>query len=102
MKKIVEGVLLNTETATLIARNSYSNSSDAFYFCEELYLTRKGRYFIYAEGGAASKYSVMCGSSSYSGSSNFKIINENKAKKFAAEFATYSEYVKFFGEVEEG
>jgi hypothetical protein len=69
MKKIIDGKVYNTETATFIANDYFSNCSDFYYYDESLYRTRKGSYFIAGEGGAMTKYAVSCGNNSTSGSS---------------------------------
>lgn len=57
MKKIIDNILYNTETAELIAE--YWNGidhNDFDYLTEELYRTQKGNFFLYGEGGGATKY----------------------------------------------
>ena len=56
MKKIIRGLRYNTDTAKRVATDSYSNYGDFQYWCEELYRTYQGNWFLYAEGGAKSKY----------------------------------------------
>jgi len=57
MKKIIEGVVYNTETAELLAENWNGCDRSNFHFLNEgIYRTKKGRYFLFGEGGAASKY----------------------------------------------
>lgn len=45
MKKIIEGKTYNTETATRIAEELFSNPHDAGMIFNELYQTRHGAYF---------------------------------------------------------
>ncbi len=62
MKKIIEGKVYNTETASLIGE--YDNGlghRDFNYVFEKLYKTKKGNYFLAGEGGANSKYSKPSG-----------------------------------------
>ena len=57
MKKVIDGILYNTETATKIAKKSNGLSTSDFYFIREvIYQTRKERYFLFCEGGAATQY----------------------------------------------
>ncbi len=57
MKKRIGTRNYNTDTAKLIG--SYDNGLitwDCHYYMEQLYRKRNGEYFLYGEGGAASKY----------------------------------------------
>ncbi len=59
MKKVIDGLRYNTETAEEIHRWDNGLDTGDFKSCEEtLYLTAKGRYFLHGQGGAMSKYSV--------------------------------------------
>jgi len=57
MKKIINRKVYNTETAELIGKywNGLS-TNDFHYVYEELYITKKGNWFLYYSGGALSKY----------------------------------------------
>ena len=57
MKKIITRKVYNTETAELIGKywNGLS-TNDFHYVYEELYITKKGSWFLYYSGGALSKY----------------------------------------------
>lgn len=56
MKKIIKKKTYNTETANIIDRKTSGEWGDADGYEEILYATKKGEYFIYAVGGAESKY----------------------------------------------
>ena len=51
MKKIINGKRYDTETATKVADDSYSNYGDFGYWSEEIYRTQKGNWFLRGEGG---------------------------------------------------
>jgi len=55
MKKIINGKRYDTETAQLIGSASYSNRTDFRFWSEELYRKKTGEFFLYGEGGPASK-----------------------------------------------
>ena len=60
MKKVINGALYNTETARFIGAwepNGYDHNNFS-YFCESLYRTKSGKYFIHGEGHAMSPYGV--------------------------------------------
>ncbi|MDO4608948.1 MAG: hypothetical protein Q4B40_07155 [Clostridia bacterium] len=56
MKKIICKVEYDTETAALIKKNTYGAFGDADGYEESLYVTEGGKYFLYVNGGAESKY----------------------------------------------
>ncbi len=56
MKKIICKVEYDTETAALIKKNTYGAFGDTDGYEESLYVTESGKYFLYVNGGADSKY----------------------------------------------
>ena len=57
MKRIINGKTYNTETATLICNTSNEYSSSDFKFEDsELFVTKKGAYFIAGKGGCLSRF----------------------------------------------
>lgn len=68
MKKVIEGKIYNTETATFICEDSYSYQSDFRHWSEELYQTPKGKFFLVGEGGPMSKYAESIGNGNVTGS----------------------------------
>lgn len=56
MIKVIDGMRYNTATATKVAEYSIGYCSDLGYVSEELYVTKKGNYFLFGEGGPASRY----------------------------------------------
>ena len=69
MKKVVNNKRYDTETAERVATDSYSNYGDLEYWCEELYRTQKGNWFLAGEGGAMSPYARCTGQNEVSGGS---------------------------------
>lgn len=69
MKKVIDGKMYNTETAEMLAEywNGLGNS-DYYHFNEGLFRTKKGNYFLYGEGGPASKWASKSGKYSNEGS----------------------------------
>jgi len=57
IKSIIDGRRYNSDTSTKIAEYSWGYRSDFHYYSEELYRTPKGAWWMYGDGGAASKYS---------------------------------------------
>lgn len=56
MKKTIDGVTYDTLTATVDKKFTYRAPGDPYGYEETLYITTEGRYFIYTNGGAHSKY----------------------------------------------
>lgn len=102
MKKIINGKMYNTETATV--KGEYSNSysvSDFKYFEETLYQKKTGEFFLYGEGGPLSPYKEVLGDSGATGGEKILPLSLDEAKKWAEENLTADEYIGIFGEVEE-
>ncbi|WP_036688679.1 hypothetical protein [Paucisalibacillus globulus] len=58
MKKVINKKVYDTEESTLIAE--YSNglsNSDFSHVYEDLYVTKKGQFFLHAQGGPLTIYS---------------------------------------------
>lgn len=56
MKKIINGVEYDTLKACIDKKFTFGAPGDPKGFEETLYITDDGRYFIYTNGGAKSKY----------------------------------------------
>lgn len=56
MKKIIDGTTYDTQCSTLDKKFTYGAPGDATGYEETLYISSDGRYFIYTNGGAQSKY----------------------------------------------
>lgn len=102
MKKIINGKVYNTDTATLLADYEYGYSRDFNYVYEALYLTKKGAFFIHYEGGANSKYAEVVGQNQWSDGEGLRLLDEDEAKEFLEKYGDTETYSKVFGEVEEG
>lgn len=97
MRKIIDGKLYDTETAKVVGDYQYSNYTDFNYFYECLYKKRTGEYFLYYEGGPASKYSKYVGSGTTSGSSGIEPLDYFEAQKFVEKRLSVSVYDSEFG-----
>ena len=68
MKKIINGRMYNTDTAKrLCSADNGSSCRDFSHWEEELYQKKTGEFFLYGEGGPASKYSRSCGQNEWCG-----------------------------------
>ncbi len=72
MKKIIRNNEYDTVTATPVKKNTVGYFGDPAGYEEVLYLTEKGLYFLYVNGGEASPYKAE----------NIKCISKAKAAKW--------------------
>ena len=79
MKRTVNGKRYDTEAATLVATDSYSQYGDLDHWCEELYRTKKGAWFLYGEGNARSQYARRTGQNEVSGGSTIIPFSDHDA-----------------------
>jgi hypothetical protein len=102
MKKVINGRVYSTETAKKLGSvepNGY-NPRDFTYFCETLYQTKSGAYFLHGEGHANSRYGIWQGNT---GSWGEKIMpmSPDDAREWAKTNLDGDEYTAIFGEPEE-
>lgn len=83
MKRIVNGLTYNTETAQELARiwNGIGDGELQGYR-EVLFRTKKGNLFLYTSGGAMTSMRVSCGSNNFSGSAKIESMSEAEATKW--------------------
>lgn len=79
--------MYNTDTAKRLC------SADNGGSCRE--------FFLYGEGGPASKYSRSCGQNEWCGGCDITPMTEQQAREWMEQNATADEYVEVFGEPEE-
>lgn len=98
MKKIIEGKVYNTEKAEMLAEYWNGLSSSDFRYClEELYVTKKGNYFMYGSGGALSQYSDSNGRSTW-GINTIVALTKREAYEWLEEKNEYEVIEKYFME----
>jgi hypothetical protein len=56
MKKIICKVEYDTAASELVLKKTFGNFGDADGYEESLYKTESGKFFLYTNGGADSKY----------------------------------------------
>lgn len=101
MKKIINGRLYNTETATAVASDSYGYPGDFSYWSETLYKKKTGELFLYGEGGPYSKYSQEHGDNSWGGGSAIIPESDFNAKEWVAGHSDADTFIELFGPVDE-
>ena len=102
MRKIISNQVYDTETATKVADDSYSNYGDLAYWSEELYRTKRGNWFLAGEGGAMSKYARAIGQNEVGGGSAIIPLTRGKALAWLEAHTSDSEAIeKYFADVVE-
>ena len=102
MKKVINGALYNTETALEIGESEPAgyNRSDFSYFCETLYRTKSGKYFLHGKGGGNSRYGEWHGNSGGWGE-QIRPYTPQEAREWAEKNLDGDEYIAAFGEPDE-
>lgn len=101
MKKVINGKAYDTKTAKEIAQWENEGSWRDFRHMEEtLYQKRTGEFFIYGEGGPATKYAESEGENCWTGGSKIIPLSWEAARKWAEEHLDADKYAEIF-EVEE-
>ena len=101
MKKIIQGVLCDTSTAKHLGSASYLGDRDFAHWSEKLFRTKSGKYFLYGEGGPASRYAVTIGQNEWSGGEKIQLLSRETAMEWAEEHLDGDEYIAAFGDPEE-
>lgn len=102
MKKIINGRRYDTDAAREMASASSAVGRNDFGFWEEtLYRKSTGEYFIYGEGGPASKYAESCGGNSWSGGRRIIPLTLEEAQEWAEKHLDGDDYEEIFGAIEE-
>ena len=99
MKKVINGLLYNTDTAKEIASCSNGYSSSDFNYCKEtLYKTNNGRYFLYGRGGANTRYRTQVGSNTWSSGENIIALSLDSALSWAESYADPDDFLNEFAD----
>ena len=102
MRKIINGKMYNTDTATLIdSYDSMGDLNDYRHYREFLYLKKTGEFFTYGYGGAASKYAEIQGNRMRSPGEMIIPLSRSEAMAWVERYCDVEIYIELFGEVEE-
>lgn len=66
MKRIVDGKVYDTDTATMVANECYGYGGDFNAWSEVLYVTKSGSFFLHGWGSCRTEYAVSTGQNSWS------------------------------------
>ena len=93
--------MYDTETAKFLGSCEYGRPGDFnHYYREELYRTKSGKYFVYGEGGARTRYAGRSGDL-WTDGEMIDPVTEDVAKLWAEKELTGDEYEAAFGDVVE-
>ena len=101
MKKAIDGKIYDTEKAELIG--SYDaglGTRDFRNFKEDLYRTKKGRWFLAGQGGPLTKYARRAGNNGWTNGSRIIPISEAEARAWCEHYMAVELTEKLF-ELEE-
>lgn len=101
MRKVVDGVLYDTEAEGVEEIVSFSNNlpySDFEHVKESLYRTAKGRFFLAGGGGPMSKYATSVPGGGTSGSKDITPMSEEDAFQWLERHQFVSELQELFPE----
>lgn len=101
MKKVISGVLCDTDTAKMLGEYEHDCKSSFHWCVERLYRTRSGKYFIHGVGHAASPYAKKVAQSEWAPGEAIKLLPPEAARLWAEEHLDAGEYIAAFGEPEE-
>ena len=82
MRKVIDGLLFNTETASQVAHWDNGKLPGDFHRLEEtLYRTPNGRWFVHGRGGAMTRYSEPAGNG-HSGGQEIRVLTQAEAQSW--------------------
>lgn len=101
MLKNVKGKTYDTDKAQSIGTVGRKEQQDADYMRETLFKKRTGEYFLFGEGGEASKYAVHLSHNKWSEGKIIIPLSYAEAKDWAKRNLIGEEYDSEFGEIAE-
>jgi hypothetical protein len=102
MKKIINGKMYNTETATfLLSHENGLGTRDFRNFWENLYRKKTGEFFLYGEGGPMTAYAKTYDGNSWSSGEDIIPLSIEEAKEWVEKNCSADDFEEIFGKVEE-
>jgi hypothetical protein len=105
MQKIIAGKLYDTETAERvcdISGEAGTNPRHDIYWAETwLYKSPKGTFFVAGEGGARSRWKRQQHETTVPGE-GLQVVSVEEARDLCEQFGNHENYLKVFGQPEEG
>lgn len=101
MRRIINGKVYDTATATLVGDYQHLDCRDWEYEREELYIKSTGEWFLYCEGGPNSRYGERCGANRRCSGEVIKPFAKGQARKWLEDNNYIDKYIEYFGQPEE-
>ena len=79
MRKVIEGKIYNTETAKQVGSDFYFKYGEFQYWCEGLYHTKRGNWFLYGEGGEKFSYARTVEQNASNGGNDITPVTKKEA-----------------------
>lgn len=105
MRKIVDGKVYDTKTATVvcdISPNGGFGRGDFAYEETRLYKSPRGAFFLSGAGGPLTRWAVPEGQNGHRSGSGLYVIDIDEARSLCERHGTSEEFIAAFGEPEEG
>ncbi len=104
MKRIIEGRVYNTETASFVCDCSPAGFHRGNFEWEDtgLYRSPRGTFFLAGEGGPLSRWAEPEGHSGKRSGSGIRVLEEIEARELCERHGTEEDWLAAFGEPEEG
>ena len=96
MKKIINGKVYDTEKARELGSDG-GNAGTFQAWSERLYQKRTGEFFLYGEGGPATKYARSVGLNEWSGGEKIIPLDVKAARQWVEEHLDADDYEQIFG-----
>lgn len=101
MKQVIDGLTYNTETADLIGQWDNGLPLNDFNNCDEdLYRTKKGRFFLRYRGGGLSRWAVSVGNGR-TGSEGIQALSTEEALSWCESHGIDADTIAQYFEVED-
>jgi len=101
MKKIINGKIYNTDTATRIGSHVRYNRGDFHFEDTDLYRTPKNAFFVQGTGGAYSRWSQPCGSNGQMGGHGIQALTPTEALAWCEDSGIDADVIAQYFSVEE-
>ena len=101
MKKIINGKMYNTETATKLGAWDSGDVGSLYYAEETLYQKRTGEFFLFGDGGPGTRYAKRVGNSTWCGGEMIIPLTYQEAADWAEKHLDADKYQEIFGPVSE-
>ncbi len=104
MRKIIDGKVFNTDTATLVCDVSPSGFYRGDFRWEDtgLYKSPKGQFFLAGEGGPMSRWAQAEGQNGRRSGSGIELVSDDVARHECERYGTPAQFAAAFGEPLEG